>query len=83
MTIDELIEPHKAEIYLAVNENGEYDVGLDTEDAAERLRENCGGDQIRILCLNLDISAVVPEPVELEAALPKRDDGSFELAIKS
>ena len=76
-------EPATAELYLAINENGEYDVGCDSDDAAERLRDNCGGDQVRVICLNIDITAVVPVVIEVEAALPQREDGTFELQIKS
>ena len=76
-------ESEIAEIYLAVNENGEYDIGCDAEDAAERLRENCGGDHCRIVRMNIDITAVVPKEIEVEAALPEREDGTFELAIRS
>jgi hypothetical protein len=83
MTDTETTEPAIAEIFLAVNENGEYDVGCDSEDAAERLRDSCGGDQLRIVSMSIDITAVVPEVIEVEAALPAREDGTFELTIKS
>lgn len=83
MTEAESKDPVVVQVYVAINENAEHDSGIESEDAAERLRDNCGGDQIRIICLNLDITALVPQVIELEAALPKKEDGTFELAIKS
>lgn len=77
------LDPVLAEIYLAVNEAGDCEVGTDAEDASERLRENYDCGQIRIVCLKVDIAAVVPKEIEVEAALPAREDGTFELQIKS
>jgi hypothetical protein len=77
------LDPVLAEIYLAVNEAGDCEVGTDAEDASERLRETYDCGQIRIICMKVDIAAVVPREIEIEAALPAREDGTFELQIKS
>lgn len=72
-----------AEFYIAVNEDGDWTVGKDDSDVVTELRDDCGGAQIRSVRINLDISAVIPQPIEVEAALPRTEDGTFEMQIKS
>lgn len=70
-----------AEIWVAVNEDGGYEVGKDESDAGERLTDNEGGCHCRMVKMMVDITAVVPAPIEVTAALPEREDGSFDLVL--
>lgn len=70
-----------AEFCIAVSEEGDYYVAHNSEDAAEGLRENGSGDQCRIVTISLDISTIIPAAIEVSAALPEREDGSYEMAI--
>ena len=75
-------EPVIAEAYIAVNEDGDWAVGQDEEEASDRLREEHGGYQARVAQLSIDITALVPQPIEVSATLPKGEDGSYSLEIK-
>ena len=67
------------EVFVAMNEGGDYEVGLDQEDAADRLQGSHGGYQCRIVRLggfmtaptlvetpSIDISDNAGETMELE-----------------
>lgn len=74
-------EPVIADIWLAANEDGGYQVGIDEEEAGSRLDECEGGYQRRMVKISVDITAILPAPIEVEAAIPEREDGSYELTI--
>lgn len=59
------------EVYVAVNEDGEYEVGTDEHEAGERLDSNSGGYQRQVFALKLTVP--LPKPVEVSATLPERE----------
>jgi hypothetical protein len=75
-------EPVVATVFIAVNEDRDWDAGADEDEAAERLRENYGGNQVTMVKLDVDVTAVVPKLIEVSATLPEREDGSYSLEIK-
>jgi hypothetical protein len=67
------------EVFVAVNEDGEYEVGIDENEAGERLDENQGGYQRRVFALKLTVP--LPKPAEVSAVLPERE-GQLSLEIR-
>jgi hypothetical protein len=66
------------EVFVAVNEDGEYEVGVDENEAGERL-DGIGGYQRRVFALKLTVP--LPKPAEVSATLPERE-GQLSLAIR-
>ncbi len=75
-------EPVVAEMCIAVNEDGDWCVGQDEDEACERMDEEYGGGQRRIIKLNVDIAAVIPQVIEVSATLPQKEDGGYSLVIQ-
>jgi hypothetical protein len=59
-----------AEIYIAMNEDGDFEVGINEEEASERLMEHAGGQMIRIV----KIAAKMTPPAITEAAVDVPDE---------
>lgn len=69
-----------AEIYIAMNECGDYEVGISSEEASDRLIDNGGSEMIRIVKIaakmtppaiaetTIDVSDEAGETTEVEAA---------------
>jgi hypothetical protein len=58
------------EIYVAMNESGEYAIDTDEEGASTRLMENSGGFRCRIIKIN----AKIAPPTLIEADLDVPDE---------
>jgi hypothetical protein len=72
----------EVEIYLVVDSAGDYEVGVNEDDAAERFGENIAGDAVRHM-IKMTITVPLPRTIEVAAALPEREDGGYGLEIKS
>ena len=59
-----------AEIYIAMNEDGHYEVGTNEEEATERLMDQAGGQMCRIV----KITARMTPPAITHAAVDIADD---------
>jgi hypothetical protein len=59
---------HEIEVWVAMNENGDYETGNDAEDPATRLQENHGAFAIRTVCLKGAMAA--PKLEEIEVNIP-------------
>ncbi len=55
------------EIWVVMNEDGEYEVGCDRESATERFDESFSGDPRRLVKLNVWIAP--PEVIEAEVTV--------------
>lgn len=64
------------ECWVAVNANGDHEVGCSMEEASERLEEAHGGEgePRRVICCTL--TTAVPEIVNLRAEIPNDADRS-------
>jgi len=60
------------EIYLAINENGEWEVASSSEDATSNLADNYGWEAIRVIKLN--VAASLPVVSEIDVDVPEADD---------
>lgn len=58
----------KCEFYIAINEDGEYSVDVDMDDAATKLVEDAGGNMVRVIKLTAMIAA--PQVIEAEVDVP-------------
>ena len=56
------IEIKTIEIFVAMNEDGDYETGIDDSDARDRLEENWGGASVRIVKLKVTMSP--PQVIE-------------------
>ena len=57
-----------AEIYIAMNEGGDYEVGTTSEEASERLMDQARGEMCRIV--KLTVRMAPPEIAEAEVEVP-------------
>ena len=67
-------------IVLLVDEDGDYAVGQDEDDARERYDDEVGGDRARHF-IHLSIRVPLPWPIHVSGTLPKQEDGSYSLQI--
>jgi hypothetical protein len=56
------------EIWICMNEEGEYEIGTSSEDAATNLLENHGAFAMRTVCMNVMMAK--PELQEIEVTVP-------------
>jgi hypothetical protein len=66
------------EAFIAMNEDGDFEVGSTEEDASERQAENCGGYQCRIVRIGGFMSA----PVLIETTVDIPDDAGKVVEIE-
>jgi hypothetical protein len=57
----ELKIAHGAVIYVAMNEDADYEVGTTEDEATERLNDNVGGRMVRVIRLTARMSPPVTE----------------------
>lgn len=69
-------------ISVVIDEDGDYEVGKDRDEAMERYAENIGGDLPRSI-IEMAVDAPTPRTIEVAATLPAKEDGSYSLEIKS
>jgi len=55
-------------VYIAMNEDGDYECATDASDATERLVENSGGQMVRVVEINIAMTA--PEMAVVSGAVP-------------
>jgi hypothetical protein len=67
-------------IVLLVDEDGDYAVGQDEDDARERYDDEVGGDRARHF-IHLSIRVPLPRPIHVSGDLPRQKDGSYNLQI--
>lgn len=48
------------EVWLAINEDGDYGIGIDSDSAKENLEENYNYEAIRLIKLNVKVRAPKP-----------------------
>jgi len=58
----------EAEVWLAVNEDGAFAVGVDEEEAASNLIDNHGANRVRTVCLT--VSMTVPQVTDVAVEVP-------------
>jgi hypothetical protein len=64
-----MTEKIEIEVWVAIDADGEYDVGTDSDDAVGRYSDNVGGSgALRVVKLTLKISP--PKPTEAEIDVP-------------
>jgi hypothetical protein len=68
----------KGELYLAMNEDGDYEVGLTDEEAKDRLTDNIGGYCCRIFKVNFEANP--PAYVEVDIDLKEGVDTPIEVS---
>jgi hypothetical protein len=66
------------EIWIAMNETGDYEVGRDEDAAIERWDENCGGIARRLVQLRVTMSA--PDVPSVDVSVP--DDAGQTVVVK-
>ncbi|MFZ1106958.1 MAG: hypothetical protein WAN43_01240 [Rhodomicrobium sp.] len=78
------MEDDFAEITVAivVDQDGDFAIAEEAEDATERYGENYGGGLATSL-FKLTLKVPKPKAIEIVAALPKSEDGSYSLVIQS
>ena len=76
---DQMTDKHQIEIYIAMNEDGDYMAATDGTAARELLIDDYGGDLIRIAKLNV---TMVP-PVIAEASVTVPDDAGETVGAKT
>ena len=69
------------EIYVVVDSDGDYEVGINDEEATERYGETISTSLPRRL-IKMTITVPLPRAIEVTAAIPEKDDGSYELIVK-
>lgn len=76
-----MAQVHEVEIWVIVNESGEWEVGTGEDEAVERFNANCSADENRRrVCLKLQVP--VPETVTLTGAVPGGADGEIALVAQ-
>jgi hypothetical protein len=63
---------YEIEVFVAMNEDGDYEVGIDQNDAVERLDKNVGGEMRRIAKLTVYMAA--PTAAKTDVVVPDEDD---------
>lgn len=81
MTDQATHETTEIEIFVAVNEDGAYEVGVDEVEAGERLDENQGGHQRHFIKLTLTVP--LPKVIEVSGSLPVNASGEYSLTVNS
>jgi hypothetical protein len=61
-----MVEKTEIEFFIAMNEDGDFELATEASDARELLSENCGGTACRIVKITAKIAAPVIEEVEID-----------------
>lgn len=66
------------EVWIVVDENGDYTVGADLDSAAERYGEDVGGDNgsLGIRHVKVTLKVPLPKPIELTGEVPAPPEGT-------
>lgn len=72
-------QPNACEIYVAMNEDGDWVVCSDESEALGKLAEDCGGYHARVVKITIRMSP----PVMAEAAVDVPDDAGTKVEIAS
>ncbi len=67
-------------IVLLIDEDGDYVVAQDEDDARERYDAEIGSDRARHY-IHLLIHVPMPRAIQVSGTLPKQEDGSYSLQI--
>lgn len=59
-------EKKTCEIYLAINEEGDYSVHVDADGVAEQMNEDCGGACRRVIKLIVNVTPPTLDEVEID-----------------
>lgn len=70
------------EIYIVVDEDGDYELGKEQDEATERYDENISSLQAKHV-IKMTVQVPAPRIIEVAAALPATQDGSYSLEIKA
>jgi hypothetical protein len=68
-----------AEVYIAMNEEGEFEVGTTEEEASQRLVENTSGYSCRLVKINAEMTP----PAPIEADVDISDEAGTTIAIEN
>ena len=74
-------ETAEIEVYVVVDGDGDYEVGITDDEASERYGETVSSSLPRHM-IKMTITVPLPRTIEVTAAIPAKDDGSYELVIK-
>jgi hypothetical protein len=78
-------EMHMADatIYIAINEDDDYETATDAETAIELLRNNFGGQYVKVYALKLnDLPAPSIEETEIEVNITQRELAGHSVTVK-
>jgi hypothetical protein len=67
------------EVWIAMDESGEYEVGCDDSSAIDRLKEQTGSELLRLVRLKITMSP--PSVEELDVAVP--DEAGQTIKVKT
>ena len=70
----------EVKIVLMVDEDGDYVVGQDEDEARELYDKEIGSDRARHF-IHLSIRVPLPRAIQVSGTLPKQDDGGYSLQI--
>lgn len=72
-------ERKKVEVFVSINEDGDYYVGTDASEASEGLTENVGGEMCRTVKLTLSITP----PAITEVAVDVPDEAGSTVQVEA
>jgi hypothetical protein len=75
-----MTDKHKIEVWIAMNEDGDYVVGTDENEASERFDEQIGGFARRVAKLNVKMAPPVIEEIEVD--IPDTAGETIEVAAE-
>jgi hypothetical protein len=64
---------HTIEVWVVVDQNGDFDCGADADNASERYGDSIGGDLAGSRVVKMTLQIEMPEPLTISATLPARE----------
>jgi hypothetical protein len=71
----------EVEVWVMVNESGEYEVGVCDTSCKENFEANCSTGEMNKM-FKLTLKVPLPKPQELTAEIPEEEDEPVELEVK-
>jgi hypothetical protein len=73
-------ETCEIEVWVMVNENGEYEVGCDEDEVGERYSDNIN-DNLARRAVKVILTVPMPKPVTMRGTVPAEAEGEFALSV--